>query len=505
MNDMKKTCKAKKLLKTVTSPLVVFFKGLFFLLKNIGKIISFPFRALRYLFETISSLFRFSIGFKFSFYYSAMFIILLFLTSFAIVVGFKAYVELEETKTLQEFSHAAQESILSGGPEEMDRLRVAAKIDNIDAKLQDISGESDFYIEVDPDDSFFDFKEEELPNPKWDFLAIENIEIEDVFPDEAPEYRLSLTKNLERQNGFLAMLLLVLFVFDVLGIIFICASGFRMGKRMMLPIKNMTDSIKHITVNDLDTKLDVRGVKDELKDLALTFNDMTGRIKYAYEKQNQFVSDASHELRTPISVIQGYADMLDRWGKDDPDVLEESVTAIRDESRNMKDLTEKLLYLARSDRDMIRNEKSEFYIDELIEEIARETRLIDKIHEIYCQSEKNMPVWANRKAIKQALRIFIDNSRKFTPEGGKLFLRAYNKKNKIVVEVEDSGIGIPKGDIPLIFNRFYRVDKSRSKKMGGSGLGLSIAKWIVEEHNGKILVKSKEGQGTKMSLVLPYK
>jgi len=505
MNDMKKTSKIANMLKMISMPFVVLFKGLFFLLKNIGKIVSFPFKAVGYLFETFSSLFRFSIGFKFSFYYSAMFVILLFLTSFAIVVGFKAYVELEETKTLQQFSHAAQSVILSGGPEEIDRLSVAAEIENISVELQSLSGETEFYSEVDPDDSFFDFKEEELPNPEWGFLEIDNIEIEDAFPAQSPLYRLLLTKDLERQNGFMAMLLFVLFVFNLLGIIFISLSGSRMGKKMMLPIKNMTDSIKHITVNDLDTKLDVKGAKDELKDLALTFNDMTGRIKYAYEKQNQFVSDASHELRTPISVILGYADMLDRWGKDDLDVLNESVTAIREESRNMKDLTEKLLYLARTDREMIRNEKSEFDIYNLVEEIAKETRLIDTNHEIQCECEKNMPVLANRKAIKQALRIFIENSRKFTPEGGSLFIRAYNRKNKIVIEVEDTGIGIPKGDIPLIFNRFYRVDKSRSKKMGGSGLGLSIAKWIIDEHDGRILVKSKVGEGTRMSIVLPYK
>ncbi|PLX31417.1 MAG: hypothetical protein C0604_07195, partial [Clostridiales bacterium] len=309
---MKNTSKISSMLKIFYMPLVILFKGLFVLIKNIGKIVSFPFKAARYLFETFTSLFRFSMGFKFSFYYSAMFVMLLFLTSFAVVVGFKAYVEVEETKTMQEFSLAAQASILSDGPDGIDRLKTAAEIEHIDVELQSISGERKFYSEVDPDDSFFDFKEDELPNSDWDFLKMETIELEAIFPDEAPAYRLHLAKNLERQNEFMAMLLFALFVFDLLGIIFISVSGFRMGKRMMLPIKTMTDSIKHITVNDLDTKLDVKGAKDELKELALTFNDMTGRIKYAYEKQNQFVSDASHELRTPISVILGYADMLDR-------------------------------------------------------------------------------------------------------------------------------------------------------------------------------------------------
>ncbi|MBK5252451.1 MAG: HAMP domain-containing histidine kinase [Peptostreptococcaceae bacterium] len=502
---MKKTSRKANNLKIIWTPFFVLFKGLFFLLKNMGKIILFPFKALHYLFETFSSLFKFSIGFKFSFYYSAMFVLLLVFTSFAIVFGFRAYVEIEETKSLEDFSTFLQERIIEDVSEIEKYIDTAVSAESIEVSLRNISGETIYSGKPQENGSLIPYnKELSIPEGKT-FFTLGIIEIEESFPAESPSYTLLLRKNLVRQNKYLAMLFALLFIFDIIGILFITITGSKMGKQMMLPIKNMTDSIKHITINDLDAKLDVRGAKDELKELAITFNDMTKRIKDAYEQQNQFVSDASHELRTPISVILGYADMLDRWGKKDEDVLNESVTAIREESRNMKDLTEKLLYLARADKNMIRNEKTEFDMHELIEEIARETRLIDTVHNILCECEEHMPVSANRKAIKQAIRIFIENSRKFTPDGGSITLRSYNKKNKIVLDVEDTGIGIPKGDIPLIFNRFYRVEKSRSKKMGGSGLGLSIAKWIIDEHDGRILVKSKEGEGTLMSIVLPYK
>jgi signal transduction histidine kinase len=505
MNKMKKTSGKTSNLKLIFTPLVILFKGLFFLVKNMGKIILFPFKALHYLLETFSSLFKFSIGFKFSFYYSAMFVLLLVFTSFAIVFGFRAYVEIEETKSLHDFSIFLQERIMEDASTGENYIDTAVSVENMEVYLRNISGETIYSGKPQENGSLIPFNEEWSILEGKTFFALGIIEIEESFPEESPSYTLLLRKNLVRQNNYLAMLLLVLFIFDAIGILFITITGSRMGKRMMIPIKNMTDSIKHITVNDLDTKLDAKGAKDELKELAITFNDMTKRIKDAYEQQNQFVSDASHELRTPISVILGYADMLDRWGKNDEDVLNESVTAIREESRNMKDLTEKLLYLARTDKNMIRSEKTEFDMHDLIEEIAHETRLIDTNHEVFCECEEHMPVSANRKAIKQAIRIFIENSRKFTPDGGSITLRSYNKKNKIVLEVEDTGIGIPKGDIPLIFNRFYRVEKSRNKKMGGSGLGLSIAKWIIDEHDGRILVKSKEGEGTKMSIVLPYK
>jgi len=505
MNKMKKTKGKISLIKIFITPFVVIFRGFFFLLKNIGTIVLFPFKLIGYLFESFSSLFKFSIGFKFSFYYSAMFILLLVFTSLAIVFGFKTYVVSEETRALEDHSRFLQEQIMDDVSNAEKYIDAAVSTGNMEINLQDALGQTIYSGKARANDFLNPFKGDFPISGGESIFTLGSLTIEHSFPDQAPLYTIVLTKNLARQNKYLAILLLVLFIFDAGGILFITVVGLKMGKRMMLPIKNMTDSIKHITVNDLDTKLDAKGAKDELKELAITFNDMTKRIKDSYEKQNQFVSDASHELRTPISVILGYADMLDRWGKKDEDVLNESVTAIREESRNMKDLTEKLLYLARTDKNLISSEKSEFDMYELIEEIAHETRLIDSSHNILCECEEHMPVSANRKAIKQAIRIFIENSRKFTPDGGSISLRSYNKKNKIVLEVEDTGIGIPKGDIPLIFNRFYRVDKSRNKKMGGSGLGLSIAKWIIDEHKGRILVKSKEGEGTRMSIVLPYK
>lgn len=273
---------------------------------------------------------------------------------------------------------------------------------------------------------------------------------------------------------------------------------------MLKPIEKMTKTAQHISVNALDTRLDVSGAQDELKELAETFNEMLDRIEASYRLQNQFVSDASHELRTPIAVIQGYSNMLDRWGKEDPKVLSESIEAIKSESEAMKDLIEKLLFLARADKNLEILVKEDFSLDGLIDEVIRDTRLIDSSkHQILCEVNDPATLNGDRKSIKQLLRILIDNSLKFTPPGGRITINLIKSRKQAVIEIIDTGIGIAQEDLPHIFERFYRADKSRTKEMGGQGLGLSIAKWIIHHHGGKISVESKLQVGTKIKILLP--
>jgi len=295
----------------------------------------------------------------------------------------------------------------------------------------------------------------------------------------------------------------VLVSFNIIGVIAVIFIGSKASRRLIRPVNVMTETVEEISINDLDKRLDVRGSKDELKDLAKTFNDMLDRIQVSIEQQNQFVSDASHELRTPIAVIQGYANLLDRWGKDDKKVLEESITTIKNESENMKNLVENLLFLARSDKKTQKIDKQSFNMSELISEILRETKLINNTHKILNVQNENYSINADKGLIKEALRIFMDNSVKYTPAGGSIKLNSYVLNNEAIISIEDTGIGIPKEDLPHIFNRFYRADKSRTKKSGGTGLGLSIAKWIIDSHNGNINVWSKINTGTVIKIELP--
>lgn len=159
---------------------------------------------------------------------------------------------------------------------------------------------------------------------------------------------IQISHNLYKESLSLLILFFILFVINLTFIITISIVGAKTSKKLLRPVENMTETVKNITVNALNTRLDVSGSQDELKELAETFNKMLDGLQDSYERQNQFVSDASHELRTPISVIQGYSNLLSRWGKDDRAVLEEAIESIKTEAENMKDLVEKLLFLALS-------------------------------------------------------------------------------------------------------------------------------------------------------------
>ncbi|MGI6554107.1 MAG: histidine kinase dimerization/phospho-acceptor domain-containing protein [Bacillota bacterium] len=149
--------------------------------------------------------------------------------------------------------------------------------------------------------------------------------------------------------------------------------GSKASRNILAPIKAMTDAVREISFNQLDRRLEVSGPKNELKDLAQTFNEMLDRIQESVEQQNRFVSDASHELRTPISVIQGYTNLLARWGKDDPKVLDESISALQSEAESMNHLIEELLFLAREDTGRLKINKEKFNLRDVIDEVLYET------------------------------------------------------------------------------------------------------------------------------------
>lgn len=295
----------------------------------------------------------------------------------------------------------------------------------------------------------------------------------------------------------------VLILAFLIGLLIAIFQGSRAGKKMVEPIHKMNETVREISINNLSKRIEVSGVKDELKDLAMTFNGMMDQIQTSVEKQNQFVSDASHELRTPISVLKGYADLLDRWGKEEEHVRDEAILAIRQESEHMKDLIEKLLFLARGDLNVQKMDKEKINVQELVQEIYRETCLIDKTHQIELGKTEERIIYGDRNMIKEAIRIFVENSIKYTPQGGTITLTVLGEDHKVKISVKDTGEGIAEEDLRKIFLRFYRGDKSRSKKSGGTGLGLAIAKWIIDIHQGKIFARSKVGIGSEFWLVLP--
>jgi len=270
-----------------------------------------------------------------------------------------------------------------------------------------------------------------------------------------------------------------------------------------LHLGSAIDVLNAINEQRLDTRIDVSKEREELRGLAVAINSMLDRVDSAYHSQLRFVSDASHELRTPISVIQGYANMLSRWGKEDQSTLDESIAAIKSEAESMKELVEQLLFLARSDNNSITLNMGYVDLAELVREVARESEMIGNGCKIEYQVNGALFVSGDAGLLKQALRILVDNAFKYSPEDGKITLDAKELNGMAVLSVTDNGVGIPPEVLPNLFDRFFRADGSRTRQTGGAGLGLSIAKWIVDSHGGVVEIVSREGLGTRVSIKLP--
>ena len=290
---------------------------------------------------------------------------------------------------------------------------------------------------------------------------------------------------------------------NLISVLSFIVSGRYLNQKVLKPIGQITETAQMLSENDLGRRINVEGTNNELRDLALVINDMLDRIELAYNAQKQFVSDASHELRTPIAVIQGYASLLERWGKDSPEVRDEAIAAIVSESAAMKELVEKLLFLARHDKKTLKMRVERFDIREVVEETLRETRLIVNDHSVEAGELQSAQIDADRSSIKQALRIFVDNAVKYTPPGGTITVSCIKQGTDVRVSVSDTGAGISGSELSAIFERFYRSDAARSAETPGHGLGLSIAKIIVLSHKGRIRVRSKVGKGSTFTMELP--
>ena len=277
----------------------------------------------------------------------------------------------------------------------------------------------------------------------------------------------------------------------------------RLNRRVLKPITDMAETAAALSANNLSDRISVEGAKNELKDLALVINGMLDRIELSYNSQKQFVSDASHELRTPIAVIQGYVGMLERWGKTDKAVLDEGISAISQEAASMKELVERLLFLARHDKKTLMLEMEVFDPLEVMSEVHREARLLSPAHRFELNPAQNARISADKGMIKQLMRILVDNAIKYTPAGGSITLGVRRDGSSCYLSVTDTGAGISAEDLPKVFDRFYRCDEARKSQTSGHGLGLSIARIIVSAHGGHLRVRSKVGVGTTFTACLP--
>ncbi|WP_027091482.1 HAMP domain-containing sensor histidine kinase [Cohnella thermotolerans] len=308
-------------------------------------------------------------------------------------------------------------------------------------------------------------------------------------------------RRLTALDGYLQILLGALSVTSIGAIVFAIFGTYWFTSRLTGPIGQMVQTMREIDRSGVLHRVKMgREETVELQQLIRAFNQMIDRIDRSIERQKQFVADASHELKTPLTVIGSYADMLKRWGRDNAEVRDEAIEAIVKETERLKKLTHSMLTLAEAEQDDWLH-ASRFDVSKVVKELAvvlgttfqREIR----VH----APSGSVAMVGDKDKIRQLLQILIDNAIKYSKEP--IDVRIQLVKNNVKIEVTDYGIGVQESEIPFLFERFYRVDEARHRSTGGSGLGLSIAKKIVDLHGGSVEVFSKPGNGTTIVLQFP--
>lgn len=315
--------------------------------------------------------------------------------------------------------------------------------------------------------------------------------------------QLEVTENLEKLNENMDVLKIVLAIASLFVLIPSFFAGRMLSRMILKPIHSLIGTMEEIEKKETFKKIErIGNSKDELHQMANAFNNMIDLLQKNFEKQQQFISDASHELKTPLTIIESYAKLLKRWGTKKPEVMEESVDAIYSEAVRMKEMTAQLLQLAENESHMRLNLEK---ID-LVSLCFQSGRTIEQVYKRridFLFDEKELFIAADELKMKQLLFILFDNAIKYSSR--EITCSAVLQNEKVHIAVRDQGIGIPKDEVNLVFDRFFRVDKARSRETGGTGLGLSIAKKIVQAHQGEISIESIENEGTTVHIYLPNK
>lgn len=326
-----------------------------------------------------------------------------------------------------------------------------------------------------------------------DFICVQN-----QFVYNGDTYEVKLFKAALDNIFYIKYIAMRLLYIDIVGFLFAGLIGIYISHTMLKPIRKIRETAERISVEDLSRRIEISGPDDDLKELSITFNSMIDRLEQSFEQQSRFVSDASHELRTPISVIKGYANLINRWGKDDPEILQEAVNNILEETEHMSVMIKNLLFLARSDQHRAHIQKQPMSLNDAVKDIAKDLSVTDeKINIITAICDKDLVINGDPDLIKQMLWIYTENAVKYSGDEKTITYSVFSQGDYACVSVKDNGCGMNEEDLPHIFDRFYRVDKSRNKNIPGTGLGLSIAKWIIDVHNATVEVKSVVGQGTE--------
>lgn len=315
----------------------------------------------------------------------------------------------------------------------------------------------------------------------------------------------SLDEELELQGRFLSTLAISV----PIALLLACFGGYFLARKALSPVVAMSDSASQISSANLNERLPIRNEKDELGSLATVFNSMLDRLERSFEQQRRFMADASHELRTPLAIVRGESEVAllknDRTIGD----YKESLEIVHDESKRLTKIVEDLFTLARADAGQFQTNFAPVYLDEIAGDAVRSVRVLadKKDIDVTFSADSEMPFKGDETLIHRLFLNLLDNAIKYSENGGRVSVNGTAQNGSYSIEVSDKGIGIPPEDSERIFDRFYRLDKARSRSeqtsTSGAGLGLSIAQWIAEIHGGQVRIKSSGREGSVFVIELP--
>ncbi len=289
----------------------------------------------------------------------------------------------------------------------------------------------------------------------------------------------------------------------LLGLVAVGGGLFLVG-RALAPVVQIARSAEQITLHNLNERLPLTNTGDELEQLSLALNRMIARLSEAFEQNRRFLADASHELRTPLAALRGEMESVVEQALILPELRDRVGSALEEVDRLAK-IVDALFAISRLDAGEAQQERVRFDLALLAAGTTEQMSLLaeDKGLIVDCDVLENVNVEGDRARIKQVVVNLLDNAIKYTPRGGSINLNVHAAGGKAVIEVVDTGIGIPAAALPRLFERFFRVDEARSRDAGGAGLGLAIVKSICAAHGGQVSVESTEGQGSRFRVELP--
>jgi len=310
--------------------------------------------------------------------------------------------------------------------------------------------------------------------------------------------------SLEQVGEALKTLLLILWITVPSALVVASLGGLFLANKALKPVDEITKTARMITSKRLDQRIKLRKTKDEIGRLAETFNDMISRLGQSFKQIRQFSADASHELRTPLTILKGEMEVGLRRRRR-PEEYRKILNSNLEEVNHMTQIVDDLLFLSKADMGEVHLQKHPINLTKLVSEVGAQTKMIAMAKDIkvHISKDSDVPVIGDRLRLRELLLNLVDNAVKYTPEGGEMMISLERDDDRVKLRVMDNGIGIPTEDQPHIFDRFFRVDKARSREAGGSGLGLSICKWIVEAHGGEISVESEVTKGSLFTVTLP--